>query len=178
MCPWILNTLQWTIWLGDKYFVHGSLIVSRFYLQRVGIPLISNDSTGIRNSAWWPVCRSKVIRLHTVNIGMNIIPSIISILIFNTLTRGKYPWPSDFAWSSLYFAYDRVRKLLKLAESVTPTMYIARPSLESFVCDRARIGVVGEAAHPMMVCSLYCICVRHKRVFFCSQMDFTMQQWP
>ncbi|KAG6833144.1 hypothetical protein H0H87_010858 [Tephrocybe sp. NHM501043] len=44
----------------------------------------------------------------------------------------------------------RVRKLLKLAENITPHILIYRPHLESFVCDRARLVLVGEAAHPLL----------------------------
>jgi hypothetical protein len=45
----------------------------------------------------------------------------------------------------------RVQKLMKLARKVTPTVHIRRPILESSVCDRARIVIVGEAAHPLVV---------------------------
>ncbi|KAF8066743.1 hypothetical protein FPV67DRAFT_1364383, partial [Lyophyllum atratum] len=44
----------------------------------------------------------------------------------------------------------RVRKLLRMAEDIKPHIYINRPHLESFVCDRARLVLVGEAAHPLL----------------------------
>lgn len=49
---------------------------------------------------------------------------------------------------------NRVRKMLKLAKGVTANIHIQRPYLESSVCDRARVVLVGEAAHPLMVSSL------------------------
>ncbi|KAF5381767.1 hypothetical protein D9615_005435 [Tricholomella constricta] len=44
----------------------------------------------------------------------------------------------------------RVRKLLSMTEDITPHIYISRPHLENFVCDRAKIALVGEAAHPLL----------------------------
>ncbi|KAJ6551338.1 hypothetical protein B0H19DRAFT_1157254 [Mycena capillaripes] len=50
-------------------------------------------------------------------------------------------------WST----YDvRVQKLVKLVRQVTPTVHLRRPLLDSVVCDRARIVIVGEAAHPLV----------------------------
>ncbi|KAJ7750389.1 hypothetical protein DFH07DRAFT_827541 [Mycena maculata] len=50
-------------------------------------------------------------------------------------------------WST----YDiRVQKLMKLAQNVKPTVHVGRPDLDSCVCERARIVVVGEAAHPFV----------------------------
>ncbi|KAJ7472353.1 hypothetical protein B0H11DRAFT_2038711 [Mycena galericulata] len=50
-----------------------------------------------------------------------------------------------------FSSYDiRVQKLMKLARKVVPTVHIRRPILESCVCDRARIVIVGEAAHPLV----------------------------
>jgi len=46
----------------------------------------------------------------------------------------------------------RVVKLLELAQRCTPNVYLQRPLLASSVCDRARIALVGEAAHPIMPC--------------------------
>jgi len=50
-------------------------------------------------------------------------------------------------WSSYNI---RVQKLLKLARNVTPTVHIRRPILDSFVCDRGRMVIVGEAAHTLV----------------------------
>ncbi|KAJ7054122.1 hypothetical protein C8F01DRAFT_1163981 [Mycena amicta] len=66
----------------------------------------------------------------------------------------------DETWDKTYpiehFGIDfstfdiRVRKLMKFARKVTPTVHIRRPILESCVCDRARIVIVGDAAHPLV----------------------------
>ncbi|KAJ7100673.1 hypothetical protein B0H15DRAFT_816951 [Mycena belliarum] len=44
----------------------------------------------------------------------------------------------------------RVQKLVELAKRGTPTVHVRRPLLESSVCDRARIAIIGEAAHPLV----------------------------
>ncbi|KAG5645681.1 hypothetical protein DXG03_005519 [Asterophora parasitica] len=44
----------------------------------------------------------------------------------------------------------RIRKLLGMAEDIRPHIYISRPHLESFVCDQAKLVLVGEAAHPLL----------------------------
>ncbi|KAJ6611200.1 hypothetical protein B0H10DRAFT_1810063 [Mycena sp. CBHHK59/15] len=70
------------------------------------------------------------------------------------LEKWDETWDTDFPiehfdidWSK----YDiRVQKLMKLARKVTPTVHIKRPILDSFVCERARIVIVGEAAHPLV----------------------------
>ncbi|KAJ7883432.1 hypothetical protein B0H14DRAFT_3432887 [Mycena olivaceomarginata] len=47
--------------------------------------------------------------------------------------------------------YDvRVQKLVPFMRAVTPTVHVRRPILESSVCERARVVLVGEAAHPVM----------------------------
>jgi salicylate hydroxylase len=46
---------------------------------------------------------------------------------------------------------NRVRKMFSLAKSFTPHIYISRPDLENFACDRAKVVLVGEAAHPLLV---------------------------
>ncbi|GLB41019.1 putative FAD binding domain containing protein [Lyophyllum shimeji] len=49
----------------------------------------------------------------------------------------------------------RVRKLFKMADKIKPHIYINRPHLESFACDRARLVLVGEAAHPLLPSGQY-----------------------
>ncbi|KAG6837396.1 hypothetical protein H0H93_010014 [Arthromyces matolae] len=44
----------------------------------------------------------------------------------------------------------RVRKLLHLARNFNTHLLVSRPHLDHFVCDRARLVLVGEAAHPML----------------------------
>ncbi|RDB26714.1 3-hydroxybenzoate 6-hydroxylase 1 [Hypsizygus marmoreus] len=44
----------------------------------------------------------------------------------------------------------RVRKMLKMAKDITPHIYISRPYLDSFACERATLVLVGEAAHPLL----------------------------
>ena len=46
---------------------------------------------------------------------------------------------------------NRVRKLFSLAENITPHIYISRPNLENYACDQAKVVLVGEAAHPLLV---------------------------
>lgn len=58
---------------------------------------------------------------------------------------------ASFSRSCYLCLLFRVQKLMKLARKVTPTVHIKRPILDSCVCDRARIVIVGEAAHPLVV---------------------------
>ncbi|KAF8880531.1 hypothetical protein BD779DRAFT_1675877 [Infundibulicybe gibba] len=44
----------------------------------------------------------------------------------------------------------RVQKIFKLADIVTVNVHMNRPHLDSLVCERARVVLVGDAAHPMM----------------------------
>ncbi|KAJ7182746.1 hypothetical protein C8R43DRAFT_1054725 [Mycena crocata] len=71
-------------------------------------------------------------------------------------TLDKYDESWDKTYSIEEFGLDfssyciRVQKLMKLARNVTPTVHTRRPILDSSVCDRARIVIVGEAAHPLV----------------------------
>ena len=42
--------------------------------------------------------------------------------------------------------------MFRLAKNVIPHIYISRPNLENFACDQAKVVLVGEAAHPLLVC--------------------------
>jgi salicylate hydroxylase len=57
---------------------------------------------------------------------------------------------------------NRVRKLFGLAKNFTPHIYISRPHLENFACDEAKVVLVGEAAHPLLVC----ICVLAAQLYW------------
>lgn len=49
---------------------------------------------------------------------------------------------------------------MKLVRKVTPTVHIRRPILDSCVCDHARIIIVGDAAHPLVVRFSYLLLLR------------------
>ncbi|KII92425.1 hypothetical protein PLICRDRAFT_134009 [Plicaturopsis crispa FD-325 SS-3] len=49
----------------------------------------------------------------------------------------------------------RVHKLLKLAETATPTKYIIREPFETWVHEAGKVALVGEAAHPIMPSSTH-----------------------
>ncbi|KAF7324616.1 FAD-binding-3 domain-containing protein [Mycena kentingensis (nom. inval.)] len=81
---------------------------------------------------------------------------VIGLQGVSQATLDKY----DESWDKQYpieqFGIDfstfdiRVQKLMKLGRQATPTVHIKRPILESCVCDRARVVIVGEAAHPLV----------------------------
>jgi salicylate hydroxylase len=54
-------------------------------------------------------------------------------------------------WGAVVKAVDCDQKLVPFMRAVTPTVHVRRPILESSVCERARVVLVGEAAHPVMV---------------------------
>ncbi|KAJ7692640.1 hypothetical protein B0H14DRAFT_3046316, partial [Mycena olivaceomarginata] len=53
-------------------------------------------------------------------------------------------------WGAVVKAVDCDQKLVPFMRAVTPTVHVRRPILESSVCERARVVLVGEAAHPVM----------------------------
>ncbi|KAF9044416.1 hypothetical protein BJ165DRAFT_1528959 [Panaeolus papilionaceus] len=44
----------------------------------------------------------------------------------------------------------RIKKLLHLADTFSSRVYIARPCLETLVCDSSKLLLVGQAAHPLL----------------------------
>ncbi|KAF9465928.1 hypothetical protein BDZ94DRAFT_1252593 [Collybia nuda] len=109
----LTNNTDWSIWLGDQYMMHGSLVNSdRDFSVTLGYTLSGDLSE--YNEGW----------------------------------KDKYPL-EHFSLDLQKFE-PKVRKMLSLATDVTPHIYISRPHLESFVCDRARLVLVGEAAHPLL----------------------------
>jgi hypothetical protein len=71
-------------------------------------------------------------------------------------------WPTYVPLIKICAGY-RVRKLFSLAKTFTPHIFISRPNLENFACDRAKVVLVGEAAHPLLVC-IFIITMRPHRL--------------
>ncbi|CAK5262228.1 unnamed protein product [Mycena citricolor] len=75
-------------------------------------------------------------------------------------------------------AYDiRVQKMMKLVEKVTAIVHVKRPILESCVCDQARIVIVGEAAHPLVV-RLCTLSTSFMLTAHCSLPVSMVPDWP
>lgn len=48
----------------------------------------------------------------------------------------------------------RIQKLVRLAKSMTPTGYTIYNPFDNWVHESGKVVLVGEAAHPLMVCLL------------------------
>jgi len=109
----LVENSNWSVWLGDQYLLHGSLVNSgQTFSLMLGYTLPEDGPE--YNEEW----------------------------------LDQYPL-QHFNLDLQKFE-PRVCKMLRLANNITPHIYISRPHLESFVCDQARVVLVGEAAHPLL----------------------------
>ncbi|KAK7052232.1 FAD-binding-3 domain-containing protein [Favolaschia claudopus] len=88
-------------------------------------------------------------REFSIVIGMRNVPA-------ETLAQYTETWDLQRTYPIEHFGIDfsgydvRLRKLLPFMRKVTAAVHVRRPILESSVCERARIVIVGEAAHPLV----------------------------
>jgi salicylate hydroxylase len=54
--------------------------------------------------------------------------------------------------STLLILVNRVQKLVKLAQTMTPTSHTIYEPFDNWVHESGKVVLVGEAAHPLMVC--------------------------
>jgi salicylate hydroxylase len=54
--------------------------------------------------------------------------------------------------STLLMLLNRIQKLVKLAQTMTPTGHTIYEPFDNWVHESGKVVLVGEAAHPLMVC--------------------------
>ncbi|KAJ7705437.1 hypothetical protein B0H17DRAFT_1037955 [Mycena rosella] len=105
---------------------------------------------------WWVWLGPSVMFHGTLVAGRKEFSIVIGLQGVPEETLAQYDESWDKTYPIEHFGIDwapydiRVQKLMKLARNVTPTVHVRRPLLDSSVCDRARIVIVGEAAHPLV----------------------------
>ncbi|KAG6831553.1 hypothetical protein H0H92_009472 [Tricholoma furcatifolium] len=113
------------------------------------------DLKSLTEDSGWFIWLGDNYMLHgsVVNSGRD-----FSVTLGYTLPEGAPEFNEEWqdTYPLEYFNLDvskfepRVRKLLDMARNIKPHIFVNRPLLDSFVCDRARLVLVGEAAHPLL----------------------------
>ncbi|KAJ7489334.1 hypothetical protein FB451DRAFT_1224554 [Mycena latifolia] len=105
---------------------------------------------------WWVWLGPSMMFMGTLVAGRKELAIVIGMRDVPQETLDQYDESWDKTFPIEQFGIDwsqfdiRVQKLVKLARTVTATVHVKRPLLDSSVCDRARIVIVGEAAHPLV----------------------------
>ncbi|KAF7369112.1 FAD-binding-3 domain-containing protein [Mycena venus] len=105
---------------------------------------------------WWVWLGPSVLFHGSLVSGRKEFSIVVGLRNLPIETVAQYDESWDKTYPIEHFGIDwsgydiRVRKLLPFMRAVTPTVHVRRPVLDSSVCERARIVIVGEAAHPLV----------------------------